>query len=671
MTARLPGIYDEQEREQRKRRLTRLEASMLRSADRAPRAYLIPSGSGRAGDPRSWSRESGGQPGARVHSGVTLVLDKNSGGGLADLFGVSCRSVVVQGFSGEVRMPTGQTMNFGGRLPLLARLRGRLRPLLVGPLGEKGKRWPLFVRANMAKLIVVGALAVAVPVAAGGATIHASATGGPWSVPTTWDGGVVPGSADDVTMDGTSGNVTIIVAAACRSLTCTGYANTLTHNSGVNLSIGNAAGGALTFSAAMTYTRGSTTTSQILFVSTSNNSGLGWPITSAGKTITAPQFTGAGGRWQLQDSFLTTGNSTTPTHGIQVSANATLDTNSQAVSTNGLFRGDASSTVILGSSTVNLTSNLVVSVWLADPACNLSAANATIIIGSTSASHSFAGGSHTYGTFSCTTGTGNLAITGSNTFVTLTLQSTSAKTITFDASGVQNVTGNLTLTGASGQLLSIVSSSPGTSTRILQTSCSGSYTHAFTNPSADVVIGTAVCPAPSYVLPVEATFAATRTRNPQVESTQAASGTSLEPYESAVASSFSALAPLEALADAVRARGAPLESTGAVSLTAKEPLEATLTVALADALRLEALSAAAASVKDPLEATGSVETASLDPYESVVLGVAAYAVESLEGLDWIAAPVRVLPFETRGVPLRGRAVGTTGRTSSVTGTRGS
>lgn len=104
------------------------------------------------------------------------------------------------------------------------------------------------------------------------ATITATAGGGNWSSTATWVGGVVPTAADDVRLSSTSGNVTIDAASVCRSLDCSGYTGTLTHNA-FTLSIGDATAGtsniALRLVTSMTYALANVTTSAIAFVSTS------------------------------------------------------------------------------------------------------------------------------------------------------------------------------------------------------------------------------------------------------------------------------------------------------------------------------------------------------------------------------------------------------------------
>jgi hypothetical protein len=74
----------------------------------------------------------------------------------------------------------------------------------------------------------------------------------------------VPTSADDVFLDGNSPNSTLSASITIRSLNCTGYTNTLTHNAGVQLTIAGKNAG-INFSSAMTYTKGSDTTSNLYF----------------------------------------------------------------------------------------------------------------------------------------------------------------------------------------------------------------------------------------------------------------------------------------------------------------------------------------------------------------------------------------------------------------------
>ncbi len=86
---------------------------------------------------------------------------------------------------------------------------------------------------------------------------YARAVGGNWDSDATWsttDGGgadtTKPTSSDDVFLTATSGQVTINAAANCKSLTCTGYTNTLTHNTFALNTFGN-----IVFVSGMTYTQ--------------------------------------------------------------------------------------------------------------------------------------------------------------------------------------------------------------------------------------------------------------------------------------------------------------------------------------------------------------------------------------------------------------------------------
>ncbi len=134
------------------------------------------------------------------------------------------------------------------------------------------------------------------------ATIVAAAGGGNWQTNATWTGNVKPTAADDVQLTSTSGNVTIDSGAVCRSLDCTGYTGTLTHNA-IVLNIGDATAGAgskaLTFVSGMTYTLINTTTSAISFISTSATQQT---VTWASKIPGNVTFNGAAASWIYGDA---------------------------------------------------------------------------------------------------------------------------------------------------------------------------------------------------------------------------------------------------------------------------------------------------------------------------------------------------------------------------------
>lgn len=141
---------------------------------------------------------------------------------------------------------------------------------------------------------------------------YARAGGGNWSADATWSttsGGtadtVAPTSADDIVLDASSGNVIIDAVSACRSLDCSAYTGTLTHNNGANLSIGDATAGAgnkaVDFSGAFTYTLGNVVGSRIYFTSTSatqqtiNFGGKTTGDINVGQGITAGNYLYTGG----------------------------------------------------------------------------------------------------------------------------------------------------------------------------------------------------------------------------------------------------------------------------------------------------------------------------------------------------------------------------------------
>lgn len=129
------------------------------------------------------------------------------------------------------------------------------------------------------------------------ATRTIAAAGGNWNTAATWEEGVVPTSADDVVArgDGTSGNLTIDVSAACKTIILTNYTGTLTINASRQLAVS----GNLTFVSGMTFTDNSTAGVVITTTAT---------INSGGKTFGALTFQG---NTTLASDITTTGTLTT------------------------------------------------------------------------------------------------------------------------------------------------------------------------------------------------------------------------------------------------------------------------------------------------------------------------------------------------------------------------
>ncbi len=180
----------------------------------------------------------------------------------------------------------------------------------------------------------------------------AAAGGGNWTVGSTWVGGVAPTAADDAQLTVASGNVTIDSGAVARSLDCTGYTGTLTHNA-VSLTLGDATAGAsnkaLTLVAGMTYTLVNTATSQIVFASSSATQQT---ITTAGKSVGNVNVSGLGSSYLLGDALTMAALAT-----LTLTA-GTFNTGNNAMSV-GLFviSGASAKTLTLGSSAIAITGN--------------------------------------------------------------------------------------------------------------------------------------------------------------------------------------------------------------------------------------------------------------------------------------------------------------------------
>ncbi len=183
--------------------------------------------------------------------------------------------------------------------------------------------------------------------------------GGSWATDATWSlssngpaDTTAPTAADNVFLDASSGAITIGAAAACRSLNCTGYTNTLTHNA-FTLSIGDGTAGtgnvALLFVAGMTYTISSATVSIINYVSTSATVQT---VTTAGKTVASTTFSGVGGSWQLTDNLSAGATS------VLIISGGTFDANGSNV-TFGTFNSSGSivRTITMGNGTWTFSGN--------------------------------------------------------------------------------------------------------------------------------------------------------------------------------------------------------------------------------------------------------------------------------------------------------------------------
>lgn len=289
-----------------------------------------------------------------------------------------------------------------------------------------------------------------------------------WSNPAKWTSRR-PLVQDNVIVNTAGGTLTADVSRLCGSADFTGYTGTLTLVATTSFYGSLTLGSGMTVSGAFTMQmlgRGSFTIKA---------NGVATP---AGVTINVVT-----GTYTLQ-AALTVGSGTT---GNFVLTSGTFDASTFNVSANNLsFVSGA--TVKLGTGQWTARGAAAGS-WSMNAGAIVVAGTSTIKMSWTSSSGTFAGGGKTYATLAFTaTGTGALVITGSNTFAALDLECTTAKTITFPAGGSQTVTGTLTLKGATGQLLSGVSSSPGTQTTLF----AGSVVNTLTNLSSDIAISNPV-----------------------------------------------------------------------------------------------------------------------------------------------------------------------------------
>jgi hypothetical protein len=201
----------------------------------------------------------------------------------------------------------------------------------------------------------------------GGTASWDGTAGTRWALTSGGAGGApAPTSSDDVFFDANSGAGVVTISpagqASCRSLNTTGFTGTLSWNNSNTavVKIGDALGGALTIGATTQLLNFASIVNAIQLLSTSNNGGAGWPITTNG--VVLPCITiggGAGnvttGKYVLQDN-LTWSNGGT---GALTIAGGTFDTNNknlsgwQMVVTGTLLR-----TVTLGSSVITLNSTL-------------------------------------------------------------------------------------------------------------------------------------------------------------------------------------------------------------------------------------------------------------------------------------------------------------------------
>lgn len=280
------------------------------------------------------------------------------------------------------------------------------------------------------------------------ATIIAAAGGGNWTVGGTWVGGVAPTAADNAQLTAASGNVTIDTGAAARSLDCTTYTGTLTHNASVVFTLGDATAGAgnvaLKLVAGMTFT--TATSSNIVFSSTSVTQQT---ITTAGKTLANIGIGNGGGApsYLLGD-------------GLTFGATQTLTLNAGTFNTGnfacswGLFTiaGTANNrTITLGSSAIAITGSTGGLGVTAVGATNVTYTANTAIFTMSAASAGLSTGNWNGASVVFTTAVGIATLGGGPTLKDVTYNGPSTKVglLQFSGGVTTTLTGILTLTGNS------------------------------------------------------------------------------------------------------------------------------------------------------------------------------------------------------------------------------
>jgi hypothetical protein len=258
-------------------------------------------------------------------------------------------------------------------------------------------------------------------------------------------GETVPTSADDVFFDANSSGTCTVVSGntGAKSVTCTGFTGGLTISSSFRLY-----GGNFTLTSGMTYTHSA--------------SFLVWE--GSGTFITAGKLIG-NIQIGIDDDTVTVtlgDNFTTVASNRFITiAAGTFDTNGYTLTSTGILAPSGNTnnkTVILGSSTVTLSSSSALSILSSD---NVTFNAGTSQINLTASSVTIPGLGNNFHIVSFTgTSTGTKTISANNSFFELASTTPVAHTITFQ--GNQGTIGKWSITGSAGNVVTINSSSAGT-----------------------------------------------------------------------------------------------------------------------------------------------------------------------------------------------------------------
>lgn len=259
----------------------------------------------------------------------------------------------------------------------------------------------------------------------------AVAAGGNWSATTTWSDGVVPTASTDVYLIAGSGAVTIDAASVAKSLDCTGYTNTLTHNAFTLTVSGNVTLAAGKYSAATNSTLAINATGTL--ISAGNTL---YNLTTSVGTVTLGDGLAANGTVTVTSgTFITDGGAGSLTHTWKYFDSSNSNTR----------------TITLGNSTINIPNTNNNAFFLATTTnMTLNANTSTINMIGDGCGFKVANGSGTGRTFNIVNFTGSgtsFLMASGSTFATLTRTGTAVKTDGITIYGAITVTGTLNLSG--------------------------------------------------------------------------------------------------------------------------------------------------------------------------------------------------------------------------------
>ncbi len=272
----------------------------------------------------------------------------------------------------------------------------------------------------------------------------------------TWASGQVPLPQDDVIVAGNSGSISSDMPRLGRTVDWSGQTGS----------------GTWAFSNTPNTIFGSLILRSGLVTSATQTLTLGgrssYVITSAGVTLVpSTNINAPGGTYTLTDAFNCSG-TVMQLLGALDSANYNLTIQQITATT---ITGNARN-LTLGTSTVTCTATGVANFWnvSGNGSSTLSMASSTIVLLNTSAStRTFAGGGQTYGTLTYTTAgsTGQMSITGANSFATINFSDASnARTLKFTAATTTTIrnAGGFNVQGTSGKLMTVDSITAATHT---------------------------------------------------------------------------------------------------------------------------------------------------------------------------------------------------------------